>query len=187
VSEPHSSPERPRAALPRRRAAADWLLALAVAWLLAAIPFLARDALERLPGAYAHAGAALTESRGLRIHQEIGVSPAVGKLLADRLGQSGRMVVYCPYPGEVFVGLLRLQYERLKNLLYPEPRDVRFARSADELGGWIEPRFENKLVVVDGTQESGPLPVAAEFELMAEQPIGGGGRLRYWLLRKAGQ
>ena len=121
-----------------------------------------------------------------RLEKEIAVSPEVMAALTDRLGEGSRLVVYCPYPEPIFVNLVRQQYERLKNLLYPEPRDVRFAVSPEELGRWIEARFENKLVVLDGTQEAVSLPVPGEFDLMTEQAVGAGGRLRYWLLRRAG-
>lgn len=187
MSEPHPSPELSATASVRRRGATFWLSALALAWLLASLPFLAVDAAERLPDTLSKAHAALTRSVAERLDQEIAVSPQVMEALTDRLGEGSRLIVYCPYPEPIFVNLVRLQYERLKNLLYPEPRDVRFALSPEALAQWIDARFENKLVVLDGTQEAVDLPVPAEFDLMTEQPVGGGFRLRYWLLRKAGQ
>lgn len=186
MSEPHPSPELQRTASPRRSAVTVWLPALALAWLLASLPFLVVDAAERVPETLSKAHAALTESVAERLEKEIAVSPEVMAALTDRLGEGSRLVVYCPYPEPIFVNLVRQQYERLKNLLYPEPRDVRFAVSPEELGRWIEARFENKLVVLDGTQEAVSLPVPGEFDLMTEQAVGAGGRLRYWLLRKAG-
>ncbi|MEC7583518.1 MAG: hypothetical protein VYE77_04310 [Planctomycetota bacterium] len=186
MSEPHPSHELQATAPVRQSRAAVWLSALALAWLLASLPFLAVDAAERLPDTLSKAHAALTLSVAERLEQEIAVSPEVMEALTDRLGEGSRLVVYCPYPEPIFVNLVRLQYERLKNLLYPEPRDVRFARSPEELAGWIDAKFDNKLVVLDGTQGPVDLPVPGEFELMTEQAVGEGGRLRYWLLRKAG-
>ena len=161
------------------------LLLVAAAWALLRVPFLLWQAGVQLPDTWLQARAGLTAGPAVLTEAAIGITPATERLLRQRLPQDGRLVVFCPYPGEVFEKLLRDSFERLKNLLYPTPRDAAFARDAAELRGAIAPAFTGKLVVVDGTQENRELPVAAEFELLGEQRIGAG-RLRFWLLRKAG-
>ena len=95
--------------------------------------------------------------------------------------------MFGPYPGDVFEALVRLQYERLKNLLYPTPRDATFARTPDQLLETLDPKLAGRLIVVDGTQEEVELPVPAEFELLHEHRLGASGRVRFWLLRRMGE
>jgi hypothetical protein len=163
------------------------LLAVALVWLFVRVPFLVADCAGRLPDAWRQAGAALTQPRAALVEAAIGVTPTVERLLRERLPEDGRLVVYSPYRGEVAEYLVRTQFERLKNLLYPAPRDAHFALDADDLRRRLEARFAGKLVVVDGTQEDTPLPAPGEFELLADQRLGGAMRVRYWLLREAGR
>ena len=71
MSEPHPSPELQATAPVRQSRAAVWLSALALAWLLASLPFLAVDAAERLPDTLSKAHAALTLSVAERLEQEM--------------------------------------------------------------------------------------------------------------------
>lgn len=173
---------------PERARQRPWALAalgLAVGWLLVRVPFGAAAAIERLPATWTEARAAFVLPADARIEHALGVPPRVAELLRRSLPEDGRLVVYSPYPGPAG-DLVRLQYERLKNLLYPTPREARFARDVEELQQHVERRFERRLVVVDGTQESIELPVAARFELLHEQRIGAM-RVRYWRLLEGGR
>jgi hypothetical protein len=190
VTSPSAEPvgDRPR------RPAARLLLLLAAGWLLLRVPFLLADAGSRLPADWQQARAAVTQSRAELIQTAIGVSTEIERLLRERLPEDGRLVVYAkPLPEGTAADVvqwyeftLRTQFERLRNLLYPTPRDAHFARDAGELRQRIESRFEHKLIVVDGTQEDVPLPAPGEFELLTEQRLGPAIRVRFWLLRKAG-
>jgi hypothetical protein len=162
------------------------LIGLALVWCLVRVPFLLADGAARLPETWRQARAAATRSRDELVDAAIGLPPAIERLLRERLPEDGRLVVYSPYRGEVAEYLLRTQFERLKNLLYPSPRDAHFALDAADLQRRIEARFDRKLVVVDGTQADAPLPVPGDFELLREQRLGGAMRVRYWLLRRAG-
>lgn len=159
------------------------LLGLGIAWVLAPVPFLGAEAAATVPRAWQRNLDAATLPARERIARTVGVPPALEALLRERLGETGRLVLFCPYPQEVFRNLLRLYFERVKNLLYPTPRDVSFAGSAAELAERIGAGPAGRLIVLDGTQEDVPLPVPGRFELLGELRIGSS-RLRYWLLQK---
>lgn len=166
------------------------LLAAAAVFLLARVPLLAWEAGDSLSAVWRRAQDALSVPEAVRIESAVGVLAANQTLLQQRLGRDGRLVVYFPVAGtdseKVFwEKLLRDEYERLKNLLYPTPRDATFARNAEELTARLDPKLVGRLIVVDGTLADGELPVRAEFDLLTDQRIGPV-RLRFWLLRKVG-
>ena len=170
------------------------LLAIAVAFcvvraplLLLLDPHLDTQSRQSLSSSFAQAQLAVSSTRGELLQRAVGIPEDIEAMLRQHLGPDGRLVLYLPYKDPAMVVLLRLQYERLKNLLYPTPRDTAFANSQPELASYIDAQFHNRMIVVDGTQEPVPLPVDAEFEQIAEQPLGGGGVVRYWLLRKVGK
>lgn len=171
---------------PRRGRLRLLFVALAAAWILARLPSGAVNAACGLPTAWRDVRTVLELDGAKRIARAAGVTPDVLALLRRTLGEDGRLVVYCPYRGTVVELIVRTQFERLKNLLYPTPRDVAFAHEAAELQQWVEARLAGRLVVVDGTQEPTELPVAARFDLLTEQRLGDM-RVRYWLLVEGGR
>ena len=137
-------------------------------------------ALERAPALIRGLG----ESAADRIARASAITPAFIAAVRDALPQDGRLVLFSPYTGAEFEFLLRSQFERSKNLLYPDPRDVHFARGADELRSKIAPAFERRLLVVDGTQQPIPLTIGGDYELLHGEHIGGAVNLRLWRLVK---
>ncbi len=164
------------------------LLALACACCLLAVPGLLIDRYldaedpRSLAASWDQAVTAWSTSRDERMQQAVGIPAEVEELVRSTLGRDGRLVLFLPYEHPTMVALLRLQYERLKNLVYPEPRFVRFATSRDELLACMDAEQVGRTLVVDGTQEDMALPVPGTFRVVHEQRLGGAGRLRYWLL-----
>lgn len=182
------TPSQPTSASPRPFAVV--LLAAAAVFLLARVPLLAWESGSTLSAVWRRAQDALSVPQSVRIESAVGVLSQNQTLLQQRLGRDGRLVVYFPVAGtaeeKVFwEKLLRDEYERLKNLLYPMPRDVAFARNAEELTAKLDAKLAGRLIVVDGTLVDGELPVRAEFDLLVDQRLGPV-RLRFWLLRKVG-
>lgn len=147
-----------------------------------------------LPDAWAAARRGLGEPAALRIERASGISPALAAAIRAALPEDGRLVVYSPYGGQPFeldggdprgepARLVRGLFERVKNLLYPRPRDVRFARDAGELRNHVDPALAGRLCVIDGTQEPVELAVGGAYELLFEEP-GRIPRLRLWRLRR---
>ncbi|MCA8976866.1 MAG: hypothetical protein KDC98_19240 [Planctomycetes bacterium] len=136
---------------------------------------------------------ALTEPAVRRIERAIGVSPTLAAAIRAAVPEHGRLVLYSPYGGAAFeldagdprgepARQVRTLFERVKNLLYPRPRDVAFARDADELRAKIAPTSPGRLVVLDGTQGPEPLTVGGDYELLHREALGGG-QMRLWRLR----
>jgi hypothetical protein len=132
---------------------------------------------------WAAAARGLGEPPAQRIQRASGISPAFAAAIREAVPRDGRLVLYSPYAGPEFEFVLRLLFERTKNLLYPAPRDVAFARLADELRGHVQPDMERRLVVVDGTQERVDLSIGGAWDLLHTEPLGAH-QLRLWRLRK---
>jgi hypothetical protein len=148
---------------------------------LGGVPF------EFQPGAaseWTQVRAALQAPPDRLIEVATGMAKAAFDTLRAGTPPDALLVVFTPYPGPVAESLLRTQFERLQNLLYPHPREFRFAQGPAALQQLVTAEREGRLVVVDSTQEETELPAAAEFDLLADFRAGGNVRLRYWLLRK---
>ncbi len=115
-----------------------------------------------------------------RIQRVTGIGPAFVTAVREALPDGGRLVLYSPYVGTDLEFLLRLQFERTKNLLYPRPRDVHFASGAPPLLEKLEPALAGRLLVLDGTQGDAVLAIGGRYELLHTESIGGGARLRLW-------
>jgi hypothetical protein len=188
-------------------------LALAFGWITVRVPFLADERLLRMRGAtdsqHAPGAVQVTSLGGCALEFQPGAASEWTQMRAALLAPPDRLIevavgmskdaldalraglppeaclaVFTPYPGPVAESLLRTQFERLQNLLYPRPRDFRFAQGTAALQALATKEREGRLVIVDSTQEEIELPVAAEFDLLADLRAGGNTRLRYWKLRK---
>ena len=162
--------------------ATPWLVvagAVVAAW----FAVLGWRAAAGFPETWAAVSRGMSEPQAQRIQQASGISPGLVAAIRTALPEGGRLVLYSPYPGPEHEFFLRALFERMKNLMYPDPRDVGFVRNADELRAHVQPGLEGKLVVVDGTQEPIDLSIGGAYELVHEEPIGAG-RLRLWRLRQ---
>ncbi|MCA8952987.1 MAG: hypothetical protein KDE27_25980 [Planctomycetes bacterium] len=167
------------------------LLAVGVVVLAVKLPFLAFAAGGRVIDKSAAVGTALTEPAVERIARASGIPPALEAAIRGAVPEGGRLVLYSPYGGAEFeldaedprgapARLVRTLFERVKNLLYPTPRDVHFARDADELRQKLAPEFAGRLFVLDGTQQPVALAVGGDWQLVHDARVGGAGRLRLW-------
>lgn len=131
-----------------------------------------------------------SEPVGERIQRASGLSPAMLTAIRDAVDPDGRLVLYSPYGGAEFeldaadprgepARQVRTLFERAKNLLYPRPRDVHFARSPDELQQKLRADLVGRLLVVDGTQAPDALTVGGRWQLLHEDRLGSA-RLRLW-------
>lgn len=154
----------------------------------------------RTVGAVGEAGVAaarsVRESSEQRIQRVVGLGPdflATLRRAVEDGGAETRLVLYSPYGGQAFeldgadprgepARQARGLFERCKNLLYPHPRDVRFARDAEELRGHAQGAQAGRFLVVDGTQDDSELTVGGRYELLCTSAPGGP-RLRLWRLR----
>ncbi|MBM4063070.1 MAG: hypothetical protein FJ265_18535 [Planctomycetes bacterium] len=184
--EPRSEPAG-RAA---RAFAAVAIVAVAV-WLVALIV----RAVPALATATAAAARGATEPAAARIQRSSGLSPALRAAIREHLPADGRLVLYSPYGGAAFeldatdprgepARQVRTLFERCKNLLYPHPRDVHFARDAAELATRLGPRWAGRLLAVDGTQGGAELAVGGRWQLLHTEPLGTG-VLRLWRFQEA--
>ena len=164
------------------RAAVVWLAVAAVV-VLARIPTTAWNAAARAGAGAEAVGRVLTETPAQRIERASSISPALVRAVREAIPAEGRLVLYFPYPGEQSEFLLRHQFECIKNLLYPAPRDVAFARTADELRGLIAPGDEGRLFVYEGALGPSALTVGGRYELLHERTLGAV-RLRLWRLEE---
>lgn len=151
----------------------------------------------RTAGTLGEVGAAAvrarTESPAQRIQRASGLSAEFLAAIRAASPADGRLVLYSPYGGREFeldgndprgepARQVRGLFERCKNLLYPHPRDVHFARDAEELRGLVTPAGVGRLLVVDGTQGDTELAVGGTYELVHAESLGTA-RLRLWRLR----
>lgn len=162
---------------------------MAFAWLLLRVPFLLADTVRGQPDAWLEARAAVELPPDVRIRMATGLTPTAIAMLRDAVPADGRIVLFCPYPGREMEAFLRHAFEKVKNLLYPNPRAVYFAQGAPALGEHIRGDLVGKVVILDGTQETAELPAVGEFALLGEVPLGDrpagpGPRLRIWRLTK---
>jgi len=136
---------------------------------------------------------ALQESPQQRIQRASGLGPEFMAAIRAAMPVDGRLVLYSPYGGSEFeldgsdprgepARQVRGLFERAKNLLYPSPRDVRFARDPEELLRHVDAKLVGRLVVVDGTQGEAELTVGGRYELL-HTSAPGGPRMRVWRLR----
>lgn len=164
--------------------------------ILVRLPFLAYDSALRIGSASAAVGRVASESVDQRITRASGISGALADAIRSAMPEDGRLVLYSPYGGAEFerdaadprgepARQVRTLYERVKNLLYPQPRDVIFARDAAELLTRFDASYDGRLIVLDGTQGSAPLTVGGEYELLHQASIGSFGQLRLWRLLRA--
>ena len=154
----------------------------------------------RTVGAVGDAGVAaarsVQESTEQRIQRVVGMGPeflATLRRAVEEAGAETRLVLYSPYGGQAFeldgadprgepARQTRGLFERCKNLLYPHPRDVRFARDAEELRVHSDGAKAGQFLVVDGTQDDSELTVGGRYELLCTSAPGSP-RLRLWRLR----
>jgi hypothetical protein len=148
-----------------------------------------------LPETWWAAHRALVDSQEQRVERASGLSGAFLAAIRAAVPAGGRLVLYSPYGGAIYeldaadprgepARQVRTLFERAKNLLYPHPRDVHYARDAAELGKLVDPQFVGRLCVVDGTQGGGELTVGGRYELLQTQTLGTA-MLRLWRLQEA--
>lgn len=148
-----------------------------------------------LPETWQAAGRAVAETPAQRIQRASGLSAEFLAAIRSALPADGRLVLYSPYGGAAFeldaadprgepARQVRTLFERAKNLLYPLPRDVHFARDAAELAALVAPAFAGRLCVVDGTQGTAELAVGGRYELVQTLALGTAA-LRLWRLSEA--
>lgn len=148
-----------------------------------------------LPPTCQAAARALTDAPAQRIQRASGLSAEFLAAIRSALPDGGRLVLYSPYGGAAFeldaadprgepARQVRTLFERAKNLLYPVPRDVYFARDAAELAALVAPAYVGRLCVVDGSQGGGELVVGGRYELVQTLALGTAA-LRLWRLREA--
>lgn len=167
-----------------------WLRRVVVALCLLWVVALAAGTGASLPVAFAAAAAAFTEPVELRVQRASGLGPALVQRLRQDLQESDRLVLFSPYGGQQFELLgddprgeparqIRTLFERTKNLLYPRPRDVRFARDPAELLQQLEGAVPGRCFVLDGTQGPIELVHGGRFELRHTELLGTA-QLRLW-------
>ncbi len=149
----------------------------------------------RVATAAAAAARGCSEPAEARILRTSGIPASLVQAIRTALPEDGRLVLYSPYGGQQFVldandprgewaRQLRGMWGRLKNLIYPRPRDVRPAYDAEELQALVEPGLVGRLLVLDGTQGSAaPLTVGGDYELIREERVGTV-LMRLWRLRR---
>lgn len=177
-------------------AALAWLGIVALV-VLARIPFLVGDGWSWFATCSERVVRGFTVPDAVLVQRATGLSPALVGAIREAAGQEGRLVVFSPYGGQEFAldvgdprGELARQthqtFVRVKNLLYPRPRDVSVAFAPDELVAKLaEPMAPGRaLLVLDGTQGPAPLAAPGEWELLHRQVLGGVGQLRLWRLRR---
>lgn len=173
--------------LPRRAAA--WLVGLVA---IACLCGLLVDLPERVSNVGAAVARAWREDDDATILRASGIAPELVAAIRANLPEAarpdgGRLVLYIPYGGGEYemdaadprgamARQVRELWGRMKNLLYPQPRDVQFAREAKELTPWLDPAYAGRLLVLDGTQPLGaqppPLAVGGRYTLLHEQRLG---------------
>ncbi|MCA8964976.1 MAG: hypothetical protein H6838_10930 [Planctomycetes bacterium] len=184
TSESQPPPRRAERALPV-------VVAIVVAAFLAVLGW--RTA-GRVATAAAAAARGCSETPEARILRTAGIPASLVQAIHEALPEDGRLVLYSPYGGQEFVldaadprgewaRQLRGMWGRLKNLLYPRPRDVRPAYDPGELQALVEPGLVGRLLVLDGTQGTAPLTVGGDYELIREELLGAV-RMRLWRLRR---
>lgn len=147
-----------------------------------------------LPATLQAARRAAADPPELRIQRASGLSADFLAAIRSALPADGRLVLYSPYGGAEFeldgadprgepARQVRTLFERAKNLLYPLPRDVHFARDAAELAALVGPAFAGRLCVVDGTQGTAELAVGGRYELVQTLALGTAA-LRLWRLQE---
>lgn len=176
----------------RARQVVGWLLALVtvggVAGLAVGLP-------ARVQNAAAAVGRAWQEDDAATVLRTSGISPQLVAAIRTHLPDAqrpdgGRLVLYIPYGGGAYemdaadprgamARQVRELWGRAKNLLYPFPRDVQFAREAGELLPRLEPAYAGRLLVLDGTQEPRELTVGGTYTLVHEERLGVL-RMRLW-------
>lgn len=148
-----------------------------------------------LPEIVGAARRGLVEPASVRIQRASGLTPELLAAIRATLPADGRLVLYSPYGGAEFeldgadprgepARQVRTLFERAKNLLYPAPRDVHFARDPAELRSKLGADLAGRLLVVDGTQGDEPLAVGGRYELLHTQALGTA-RLRLWRFAEA--
>lgn len=158
--------------------------------MLARLPWLLSATGARAADATAGVGRAVGEPAAQRIERATGLPAAVLAAIRANVPAGGRLVLYSPYGGQQFeldagdprgepARQVRVLFERAKNLLYPEPRDVHFARDAAELLAKVK-GHAGATVVVDGTQAPTELAVGGRYSLVHTETFATGGRLRVW-------
>lgn len=167
-----------------------WLRRVVVALCLLLVVALAAGTAAKLPVALAAATAALTEPVELRVQRASGLGPSLVQRLRQDLQESDRLVLFSPYGGQQFELLgddprgeparqIRTLFERTKNLLYPRPRDVRFARDPAELLQQLDGAVPGRCFVLDGTQGPIDLTFGGRYEPRHTELLGTA-QLRLW-------
>ena len=159
------------------------VLAVMVAWLGLRLPFQLPAAAACVPADLVKFEAALRVAPARLVEVAAGITPAMVEILRQQ-ADGDPVVVYGPATPEA-EAWVRLMFERLKNLTYPNPREFAYALGVDGpqgLARLVTQANENRLLVLDYSQSQAELPVAAQFE-----DAGRGLHMRFWRLRKAGR
>ncbi len=189
-----ASPDAPKLAF--APASLVWVVVVALV-VLVRIPFLGSDGWTWLGTCSERVVRGLTEPDDALVQRATGLSPVLTGEIRDAAGEEGRLVVYSPYGGHEFAHDVadprgeparqtHQMFVRVKNLLYPVPRDVSVAFDPNELleklGEPLDPA--RQFLVLDGTQGPAPLTIGGEWDLLHRQEFGGTGQLRLWRLRR---
>lgn len=165
-------------------------VAAALAFALVRLPWLCVASAQRTANAAPGVARVFAEDADARIARATGLSSAVLAAIRGAMPADGRLVLYSPYGGQQFEldaadprgepsRQVRTMFERAKNLLYPTPRDVHFARDPAELLAKVKGQA-GRTLVVDGTQAPVELAVGGRYTLVHSETIAPGGLLRVW-------
>ena len=157
------------------------VLAVMVAWLGLRLPFQLPSAAASVPADLVKFEAALRVAPARLVEVAAGITPAMVEILRQQ-ADGDPVVVYGPATPEA-EAWVRLMFERLKNLTYPNPREFAYALGVDGpqgLARLVTQANENRLLVLDYSQSQAELPIAAQFD-----EVGRGLHVRFWKLRKA--
>jgi len=165
---------------PRSRRARRWAL------LVAAVVLLPRLAVETVQCAR-EVGPALEAAQRFftlppeALIQGVGrLSPGLISTLRERAPEGARVILFFALPGQEGENMLRLTFERLKNVVWPHPYRVAYARSPDDAQAKMTAQDEGRLLVVDMAEARVPQPgLPGRYELLYQDPL-----LRLWMLRE---
>lgn len=158
-----------------RRWCAFWWLVLI--WLglrlLWAVPELA----SRAPAKWSEIRHVFEKAPEQRIEGATGIGPEVVRAIRENLPRDGVLAIYAPETGRLEDQFLfDLQWERYRNLMFPEPPAIERLRGEEQLRAWLGPEMAGRLVLLDYSPSADP-PLGGPFRL-----VGTGRFVRIWLL-----
>lgn len=156
------------------------LLALAALALAPRLVGALQQRCRELPANREAAARSLGDSRWERIEHATAITADLVRVL-ERQPRDAEVIIYTPLTGSDMTLLLRTQWERMKNLVWPHPRVFTFAQGLDAAVARVEPSAEGRLVLIDYT-----VPQPEHTQVPGEWTLLHTGTFeRVWLLRKA--